>query len=69
MDSPGQALVVVDTNVFYDALFGGDEAATSLLRNAKHGLFTLVMSERMIAELVGVCKAEFGRPCYSTGQL
>jgi predicted nucleic acid-binding protein len=49
--------IVVDTNVFYDALVEERLDAETVLRDEHHGLYTFVMSDKMREELLGV----FGR--------
>lgn len=53
--------VVVDTNVYIDALFRGHSEAESLLRNERLGFYRFVLSDRMRNELVKVLEAHLIR--------
>lgn len=43
--------IVVDTNVFIDALFSSGDEAALVLKNESLGLYSFVMSEKMVDEL------------------
>lgn len=48
--------VVLDTNVFIDALFAGDKNCTLILREEHKGEFQLIMSNEMHEELLRMMK-------------